>query len=88
MTLLSSMTGGMDNADGFTQNFNLLLPLLLSDEKLNGDDDLLVLLMAMQSQAPGSAMNAQSMLPLLLMDSGSNNEELIMFMAMMSNNQC
>ena len=50
--------------------------------------DLMVLLMAMQSQAPESSMGAQAMLPLLLMDGKGNNEELIMFMAMMSNQRC
>ena len=32
MVLISSMTGGMDNADGFANNFNVLLPLLLLED--------------------------------------------------------
>ena len=32
MVLLSSMTGGMDSAGGFADNFNLLVPLMLDDE--------------------------------------------------------
>ena len=32
--MLNSLTGGMDNADGFADNFNMLLPLLLvGDDK-------------------------------------------------------
>ena len=49
---------------------------------------MLFILMAMQSQAPGSAMSSNTMLPLLLMDSESDNSELIMFMAMMNNQNC
>ena len=33
--MMNSMTGGMDTATGFNQNFNMLLPLLLADD----DDD-------------------------------------------------
>ena len=83
------MTGGMDSSDGFANNFNMLLPLLLgSEDGDEGDSDMLFILMAMQSQAPGSSMSSNTMLPLLLMDSESNNSELIMFMAMMNNQNC
>ena len=90
MVLMSSMMGGMDSQDGFANNFNMLLPMLMSDEgdDSEGDMDMLVLLTAMQSQAPGSAMGATSMLPLLLMDSSGSNQELLMFMSMMNNQQC
>ena len=90
MVLMSSMMGGMDNQVGFANNFNMLLPMLMTEEGEAGesDMDMLVLLTAMQSQAPGSALGATSMLPLLLMDSSSNNQELLMFMSMMSNQQC
>ena len=79
----------MDSSTGFANNFNMLLPLLLGSE--NGDDgdsDMLFILMAMQSQSPGSSMGSNAMLPLLLMDSESDNSELIMFMAMMNNQNC
>ena len=94
MVMMSSMTGGMDSEDGFANNFNMLLPLLLgsndpSDDATDeGDSDMLFILMAMQSQAPGSSMGSNTMLPLLLMDSESDNSELIMFMAMMNNQNC
>ena len=54
MVLLNSMTGGMNSAQGFDNNFNMLLPLLLmSDDSGSSaglDTDLFVLMMAMQSQ--------------------------------------
>ena len=49
---------------------------------------MLFVLLAMQSQSPGSAMGSNTMLPLILMDSESDNSELIMFMAMMNNQNC
>ena len=49
---------------------------------------MLFILLAMQSQAPGSSMKSSAMLPLLTMDSDSNNQELIMFMLMMNNQNC
>ena len=89
MVMMSSMSGGMDSSDGFANNFNMLLPLLLgSEDGDEGDSDMLFILMAMQSQAPGSAISSNTMLPLLLMDSESDNSELIMFMAMMNNQNC
>ena len=89
MVMISSMTGGMDSADGFANNFNIILPLLLgSEDGFESDSDMLFILLAMQSQAPGSSMGSQAMLPLLMMDSDSNNQELIMFMAMMNNKNC
>ena len=89
MVMMSSMTGGMDSPDGFANNFNMLLPLLLgSEDGDDGDNDMLFILLAMQSQAPGSSMGSSAMLPLLMMDSDSNNQELIMFMSMMGNQQC
>jgi len=85
MVLMSSMTGGMDNSQGFANNFNLMVPLLLRDDS---DSNLLPILLAMQSQAPGSAMGANAMLPLLLLDENSNNEDLIFFMMMSQNIRC
>ena len=49
---------------------------------------MLVILTALQSQAPGSAMGAKSMLPMLLMNKDSKNEELLMFIMMMNNHKC
>ena len=89
MVMMSSMTGGMDSSDGFANNFNMLLPLLLgSEDGDESDEDMLFILLAMQSQAPGSSMGSQAMLPLLMMDSDSNNQELVMLMAMMNNQNC
>lgn len=60
LVLVNSMTGGMDTTAGFDNNFNLLLPLLLikdddttADDNKESDSDMLFILMAMQSQAPG-----------------------------------
>ena len=54
MVLLNSMTGGMNSAQGFDNNFNMLLPLLLMSDDSGSSDgldtDLFVLMMAMQSQ--------------------------------------
>jgi len=83
--MLSSMTGGMNSQQGFDNNFNMMLPLLLMDSDDSSDDssmDLLVLMMAMQSQAPNSAFGTDMMLPLLLMDDDSDNETLMFFMMM------
>ena len=83
------MTGGLDSSDGFSNNFNILLPLLLgSEDGDESDNDMLFILLAMQSQSPGSSMGSQAMLPLLMMDSDGNNLELIMFMSMMINQNC
>jgi hypothetical protein len=82
MVLMSSMTGGMDHSQGFSNNFNLLVPLLLRDDS---DSNMLPILLAMQSQAPGSVMSANAMLPLLIMNEDSNNEDLIFFMMMTQN---
>ena len=61
----------------------MLLPLLLVDDSDDsGSIDMLVLMMAMQSQAPGSAFGTDMMLPLLLMDDDSDNETLMFFMMM------
>jgi len=89
MVMLSSAMGGMNNAQGYNTNFNMLLPMALSNCKA-GDKDcvekrnkMIVLLMAMQSSAPGSPLNSQQLLPLLLMKDNANNEQLIVFMTMM-----
>ena len=84
MVLLNSMTGGMNSQQGFDNNFNMMLPLLLLDGEDNDDSqsDMLVLMMAMQSQAPGSAFGTDMMLPLLLMDDSGDNETLLFFMMM------
>merc|ERR1712150_355532 len=83
MVLLNSMTGGMNTQQGFDNNFNMMLPLLLMDDSDDtGSMDMLVLMMAMQSQAPGSAFGTDMMLPLLLMDDSGDNETLLFFMMM------
>ena len=66
----------------------MLLPMLLGDDDSEGDLDMLVILMAMQSQAPGSSMGANSMLPLLMMDQEGDNQTLLFFMMMNSNQNC
>ena len=87
------MNGGMTTEQGFDNSFNMLLPLMLLSEEDNRrkrrstdgvDVDMLVLLMAMQSQAPGTTMGTNVMLPLLLMsdDSADSNESLMFFMMM------
>ena len=90
MVLMNSMTGGLESPEGFSQNFNVLLPMLFStDNAVNGiDQDLLVLLLALQSMSPNTAMGSSSMLPLLFSDETSPNHELIMFMTMLGNQKC
>ena len=66
----------------------MLLPMLLGDDDSEGDLDMLVILMAMQSQAPGSSMGSNSMLPLLMMDQEGDNQTLLFFMMMNSNQNC
>ena len=56
MVMINSISGGLDQPEGFANNFNMLLPLLISTDDSEGDLDMLVLLMAMQSQSPGTAM--------------------------------
>jgi hypothetical protein len=102
MIMMSAMSGGLNSQQGkylqhqlilkfsgFDNNFNLMLPLLLGDDDSDIDTDLLVLMMAMQSQAPGTAMNTDMMLPLLLMNDGSDNQNLLFFMMMFNGkNRC
>ena len=89
MVLMSSMTGGMSSQQGFNNNFNMLLPLLLlqDDNGSDLDSDMLVLLLSMQSQAPGTSMGPDKMLPLLLMDESADNQDLIVLMMMLGNKQ-
>ena len=66
LVLVNSMTGGMDTTAGFDNNFNLLLPLLLindddttADDNKESDSDMLFILLAMQSQAPGKKLKTE-----------------------------
>ena len=88
MILMNAISGELDSEDGFGDNFNLLLPLLLEPKDSKFDSDMLYILMAMQSQAPSSGVSSNTLLPLLLIDTESNNEQLIFFMAMMNNKKC
>ena len=91
MVMMNSMTGGLNEQEGFDSNFNLLLPLALEECAANDavcekkNKDMMILLMAMQSNAPSTTMGPDMMLPLLLMDDTSNNEDLIFFMMMSQN---
>ena len=56
MVLLNSMTGGLRTESGFDSNFNLLLPLLMSDNCSTNNSEcekmqknLMVMMMALQS---------------------------------------
>ena len=91
------MNGGMTTEQGFDNSFNMLLPLMLLSEddrrkrrSTDGVDlDMLVLMMAMQSQAPGTTMGTNVMLPLLLMsDESADSNESLMFFMMMNNGPC
>ena len=88
MVLMNSVSSEMDSEDGFRDNFNLLLPLLLESDNASDNSDMLFILMAMQSQAPGTNVSSNTLLPLLLMETKSNNELLIFFMAMINNKKC
>jgi len=90
MVLVNSITGGMDTQQGFDNNFNILLQLLLDESDKDSDSDmdstnLMVTMMAMQSQAPNTRMGPNMMLPLLLMDDNSDNEKLMFYMMMSQN---
>ena len=85
MVVMNSMTGEINSPQGFDNNFNMLLPLLLDGDE-SKQKNLLVMMMAMQSQAPNTKMGPNKMLPLLLMDDESSNENLI-FYIMMSHNK-
>ena len=56
MVLMNSMTGRMGSQTGFDSNFNMLLPLLMSDCADSDADckkkqkNMMVMMMAMQSQ--------------------------------------
>ena len=87
MVLLSSMSGGMNSQQGFDNSFNMLLPLLLGNDCKSGDTaceqkqtNMLVMMMAMQSQGPNSQMGPNMMIPLLLMKDDKNNENLMFYM--------
>jgi hypothetical protein len=86
MVLLNSMTGGMKTEEGFANNFNLLLPLVMQECENNDvtcekkQKNLMVMMMAMQSQAPNTNMGSNIMLPLLLMDDEKDNQNLMFYM--------
>jgi len=82
MVLLSSMSGGMNSQSGFDNSFNLLLPMLLMNDTETDSSSMLVLMMAMQSAAPGSGMGSNMLLPLMLMDDSGSNEDLMFYMMM------
>ena len=56
MVMLNSMSGGLNSQSGFDSNFNMLLPLLMSDCADSDADckkkqkNMMVMMMAMQSQ--------------------------------------
>ena len=68
----------------FDANFNLLMPFALNNcEDLTADDlskcienreKMIVLMIAMQSMAPGSPLTSEQLLPLILMKDGESNE--------------
>ena len=68
----------------FNANFNLLMPFALNNcDDLTGDDlskcienreKMIVLMVAMQSMAPGSPLTSEQLLPLILMKDGQSNE--------------
>ena len=60
----------------------MLLPLLISKDGDNEQKNLMVMMMAMQSQAPNTQMGSDMILPMLLMNDDSNNENLMMYMMM------
>jgi len=95
MVMLSSMTGGMETQQGFDNNFNMMLPMLLSE--CDGDDEecekkqknMMVMMMSMQSQSPNTQMGPKMMLPMLLMNDESDNGNLMFYMMMSQNKaQC
>ena len=89
--MMSMMTGETNNAQGFSNSFNMLLPLVMRD--CNDDAcekqkrDLMTVLIAMQSNAPGTAFGPDMMIPLMLMGNTDNNQELIFFMMTQMNNK-
>ena len=62
MVMMNSMSGGLNSQSGFDSNFNLLLPLIISDcvdsdvECKKKHKNMMVLMMAMQSQVKLSRM--------------------------------
>ena len=56
MVMLSSMTGGMESQQGFDNNFNMMLPMLLNDCEDDDDEcakkqqNMMIMMMSMQSQ--------------------------------------
>lgn len=68
----------------FNANFNLLMPFALNNcDALTGTDltkcvknreKMIVLMIAMQSMAPGSPLTSEQLLPLILMKDGQSNE--------------
>ena len=56
MVMMNSMTGGLNSQSGFDSNFNMLLPLLMSDCADTDADckkkqkNMMVMMMTMQSQ--------------------------------------
>jgi len=86
------------NILGFDKNFNMMLPFILMDckdgtteEKATCKDerrDVMIIMMAMQTHAPGTTVTANSMLPLMMMSEKENNELILTQQMSASNTHC
>ncbi|CAG5106437.1 Oidioi.mRNA.OKI2018_I69.chr1.g2843.t1.cds [Oikopleura dioica] len=89
--MMSMMSGGSHDQQGFNNNFNMMLPLIMRDcndaacekQKL----DIMTVMIAMQSNAPNTAFGPDMMIPLMLMGNTDNNQELMFFMMTQLNNK-
>ena len=83
MAIMSAMSGGQNN-----EQMNQLVPLMLFKDKLDGDDDMMkmILMSVMMSPTEGNEQNAMNQfLPLMLMkENDSGNEDMMKMMLMSS----
>ena len=85
------MTGETSDAQGFNNNFNMMLPMIMrecNDQACEKQKrDIMTVMISMQANAPGSAFGPDMMIPLMIMDNSENNQELIFFMMTQMNNK-
>lgn len=74
---------------GFNANFNMMMPFIIMDCKdgtpqdistcKSDRRDIMIIMLAMQTQAPGTTMHANSIVPLMMMSDKESNNDVILY---------
>lgn len=88
--MMSMMTAEQDQ-QGLNNNFNMMLPLVMrncNDAACEAQKrNIMMVMVAMQSNAPQTSFGPDMMIPLMLIGNTDNNQELIFFMMTQMNNK-